>query len=895
MSSFFAPRTTPIIALTSAGGYLRAARMADLKPKAALKFWRAAVIALAVSTVAMSASPAQAESENVRLSVSLGTGAVYPPGRWLPLMARLTNPTSADIDGVVVIEPANADRALKVQRGVHVPANSTVSLETIIQLADQPPRKNKQKAIDAASVIWLDHNGRPLVTEPLSGLSDSSLERSGRDSTGMPGVVLLSVQDSVAVDNPRLDPNDLGEMLASQVAYSFDVTGVDVKSMPRHAEGLDGARLITLDPTAADNLDQAQREALLSAIRAGATLILTQPPSAAAASWIGQYVALDPIGTHRTTALRPKQYETLPLRASTLITDCIARDGATIIASDDRGPLAAFVSVGAGRIVTTAFDVNDLTPGPAVGKLWGDLIGIQRDAFHNPSSLTDKPAAAALLPAMIGAGAPPWRLAAGVVGGYVLVVAVLLLAAGQGRRPLAMVICVGGSVALTGALLGLTAARTSGTPLMIGRATTLDVSGGSALQHDIVTFYGQQRSDLAVDLAPGAIVSPVIANSEATMSLWPTRIGNVGASTGKLETVWNVSRSSPAPHSLAATLKFGPNGASLATQNGFDQPLQAPRLVNGGVVIPVGRVAEGNAEQPVGVRNAPGVYADSASVIADEQSKLRTDLLQQITSEGGPRAGLTFRQAKSAEPVLAGFMNLGATVKLSDSAESHEQTLVRTPLQIAAAPVGTEVRIDPAFNTVRQGIVQSLPYSTWLNAWSESNLTGAFTIAIAPPRDVGHLKAKTLSLALDARAAGYHIAIRRGQCSGGKMRENPAGEIIAEWSNTTGPMKADVSLADSDIDANGWVWLRIDVQNAATTTLMGDTVTGNWQLMRWDATLTGTIDAPPQPEIMTWPAPEPPPVHKPAPPKTPAKPTTKPTNKSTTKPAKAPAKPAPKK
>jgi len=683
-------------------------------------------------------------------------------------------------------------------------------------------------------------------------------------------------------------------MLANQVSYTFDVTGMDVKAFPRHAEGLDAARLITLDPAGADNLDHAQRDALLSAIRGGATLILTQPQSSAAASWIGQYVALDPIGTHRTTALHPKQYETLPLRSSTVITDCIARDGATVIASDERGPLAAFVPVGAGRIVTTAFDVNDLTPGPGVGKLWGDLIGLQRSAFHDPSALTDKPAVAALLPAMIGAGAPPWRLAAGVVGGYVLVVALLLLASGQARRPFAMVICVGGSVALTGALLGLTAARTRGTPLMVGRATTLDVDGNSAYQRDVVTFYGQQRSDLTVDVAPGAVVSPTVANSEATVSLWPTRIENVGSSTGKLETVWNVSRATEAPHALAARLKFGPNGATLATQNGFDQPLQSPRIVNGGVVIPVGRVAEGGGEQSVGPRNAPGVYADSASVIADEQSKLRTDLLQQITSEDGPKGGLSYRQAKSTAPVLAGFMNLGGNVKLPDASESHEQALVRTTLQIAAAPVGTEVRIDPAFNIVRQGVAQSLPYSSWLNAWTENNLTGAFTVAIAPPHDVGHLRPKTLSLALDARAAGYHLTLRRAQCSGGKVHENPAGEIIAEWNNTSGPAKADISLNDSDFDANGWVWLRIEIQNAVTTTLMGDMVSGNWQFLRWDATLSGTIDAPPQPQIMTWPPPEPPVVHKPAT-KAPAKATAKSTKTPATKTAKPPAKAAPKK
>ena len=796
------------------------------------------------------------------MTVSFLGGAIYPPGRWVPITVKLTNGGADAVDGAVAVVPRSDPNAVIVRRDVYVPARSSVTVELLGMFPDAPINP-KQKTVDTATIVWTAAKGSRRLEEPLAGISDASIRRNGQDATNLPGVMMLNISNGYQSDDRR-DASELAAILSAQADYAFDPSNLDASAFPRHAEALDGFRLIAIDPSALNTFDAAQRDALLTAIRGGVTLLLSGPDASAATTFLGPYLPLDVVGSHYVTALHPSgSAEPLPLIKPAYIADVAARDQAVVTLSGDRGPLAAYMPVGFGRVAMTAFSAHDLTDKPEVVKMWSDLIGMGKRAFHDPTALLIKPPAAAVLPEMIGATAPPWFVAAAVVGGYVAIVSVLLLISGQGRRPLAMAGCVGTAIVLTAGLLGSTKIRATGQPLMVGRLTTLDLDGDTASRQDLATFFGQQRSDLSIAIPNGATARPVIVGATPTLTLWPSKILNVGSSAGKLESVWQINRTYLTPFTVDAHVTFGPDGETLSTSNECGQPLSGSRLIVGGSVVPLPPLAGGQTRTQIGPRNASSDFSDNSAVLAGEESKLRTRLVKLETASPVSQSGIPLRQVAQT-PILSGFIKETPGFDFAEASQSRDQTLVRVPLKYDAAAIGSAVRIDPAFTEVRLDFASTMPYLPASSSWYSNNLNGSWLFAVAAPPQVGRLRPKQLNFDIEARAGSYHIALRRGQCDEGKVQENPGGEVVAEWTNQSARRSITVDLTEKDIDANGWVWLRLQADSIQTSGLLGDpSAGGDWQFSRFDPTLIGTVDAAPQPIVHTWPYPTP--IARPAP------------------------------
>jgi hypothetical protein len=84
--------------------------------------------------------------------------------------------------------------------------------------------------------------------------------------------------------------------------------------------------------------------------------------------------------------------------------------------------------------------------------------------------------------------------------------------------------------------------------------------------------------------------------------------------------------------------------------------------------------------------------------------------------------------------------------------------------------------------------------------------------------------------------------------------------VLLQWNDASGQKRTTVDLTPNDVDANGWVWIRIEARPADKSgSLLGSFSDGTgalstWRMMRFDPTLTGTVVASgPHPTQITWP------------------------------------------
>ena len=178
--------------------------------------------------------------------------------------------------------------------------------------------------------------------------------------------------------------------------------------------------------------------------------------------------------------------------------------------------------------------------------------------------------------------------------------------------------------------------------------------------------------------------------------------------------------------------------------------------------------------------------------------------------------------------------------------ERKQETLVRIPVRVAQAAPDTTVRIDPGLVQLRrEGLATNSPFVPETGVWNESSQSGEWLIALSAPEALGKLDPRTLDLQIDLRGAGFDITLRRGQVRNGKAVANTGGEAILSWNNASGPQKTGIQLNESDVDANGWVWLLLSVNPGATADAFA--VAAPWQVQRFDPTITGTVTGAPQP------------------------------------------------
>ena len=817
-----------------------------------------------------------------QINATLQTGPIFPPGRWVPVTFNLRNDAVTPVAGSLSTDVQTPAGTYQLVRKINVPGRSTVRTSMLASFqAPETRAKPSDKALPIATFFWLGDDGTIVGREPIFAIADTGNIANKSEATGLPGVLVVQIFSST----PEGDLDDAFELTSAlQVnsTYAFSMCSVAPERVMRRDIAFDACRLVIVDQEGLEQLDPAQREALLAHVNGGATLLVVAKDMGVGGSWIGPLLPMDIVGARESATLETSQFGNLKLRRVAPFNVCIARDGATVVASNAENTLAAYRDVGFGRIAMAAFPVSAIDPADAGNSpLWTQLIGTQRSAFHDPVALADSPEQASsrtdeslvgVLPSMVGATAPPWKTAAIISGIYTGLVALVLLVVGPARRPVAIVACVGCGILLAGGVIGLTALQSSDQPLMLARLGVVDLSGDTAKKREIITFFGQQRDNISFTLADNALPRAMLASGAAPkVGMFPFHVDGVASSTGNYASVWEIRSQSTGNEPLRASVAFGPEGAQLNVDSSRTNELLSPRLLSGGSVFPLSTLPTGKQSIPIAARNPSGDWSSADTLIAGEESKLRTEILTRVEAHRDPIQGLLRR---SMDYKLVGFAGAGEPTGLTttDAVDIRGQTLVRADVTLEPPAVGTVVRFDPGFTQIRRDFAVSLPYRPEGDTWSEASQGGPWLFAIAPPGGVAKIDPKQLILDLDVRATGYLFTLQRAQCAGGKVRENPAGETVLEWDNATGPKRAVIDLTPSDIDANGWVWIRMTAMPADRSgSLMAgfsEQALSNWRLMRFDATLSGNVTGPPQPTITTWHIEPPPkPTPKPAEPK----------------------------
>lgn len=831
-----------------------------------------AVVALAFASLVL------AQADTPQISTALATGVVYTPGRWVPLRVTVRNPTDAVIAGNVVMSMTTEAGPYELQRGIHVPANSRV-ISDMLATFPIPPSINvnaKQERKPIAGILLHGTQGGVVAREELYGNADTE-SLHDTPAGDLPGVIALNVYDE-EITSDLFEPMELKSVLTEAAGYPVTPAAVQPSGVMRRGVSFDAVRLVMIDARSLETLDTAQREAILQNVRSGATLLVISRDASVASTWAGPLLPLDVVGTREAGEIATDAFGKLRFTRPAPVLETIARPGATVVATASFGPVAAYRSVGFGRVAMLTIPINAIAHAEAqLPRLWASMVGFSESTFHDPhqiASTTAPPVDApksvgenarapvdrsiyGVLRAMVGETAPPWRTAAIIAGIYTAGVAGVMLLVGAQRRPVALLACVGGGVLLAGGVLGLSGLRTGSQPLLVARFSTVDLNDGAARRNEYVAFFGQQRdADIAFTLpelaTPRALVAAGTTAPQVTM--FPFTVDRVSASTGKLASVWQVRSFDTSAPRLDATLTFDDTGAKLSLDSALETPLEAPRLAYGARVFPLETMNSGASSSAVGAVNPVGDWSAGGGIIADEQSKLRLDILHRV--EAPVLTPSATRAVRKPELRLMGFSTAdGSAIALKEDVTRKTQSLIRTPVRISPTPVGQNVTIGAGFTQVRRDAALSLPYSEVSGEWNESTQTGPWLLAIAAPQGVGKIDAKTLELAIDVRSVGHQITLRRGQLRNGKVRENPAGEVVLQTS-ASGARQATVDLTPADVDANGWVWLLLDVkppEMSESMLGMSDTSQTTWRILSFNATLRGVVAAPPGPEVTTWP------------------------------------------
>jgi hypothetical protein len=877
---------------------------------------RGILFIILAATAVLPAASASAQETNSFYAM-LGYGAYYAPDCWMPVRFAIRNHGTQPQAGYCELPLGDPTGSLRIQVPVQVPALASESV-TGYAFFPQPPvvHTRSKQATPLTIAQWISdgkREGRAEILGHAGGVSvagspgksaaaDSSLSRlvlvangpfSTTDSTPSTAdhsegrLHPLTPEKSQLLEDST-NPESVLDLVNASSSQHFVPTPALLETMPRSSVGYDCVAMVVAQDLPFDALDPAQRRALIDYIRGGGVLLVPDPNAGAnpSDSWLSPYLPVRLMG-HRIGSILNA--------AAPALTTAVALDEAAV---DDTQPtqthvclqdsnyvFAAYRTVGLGRIVFTSFPVGALDPkDQRTASVWHDLLGdLQRphDWANVPLGKQD----GAMLQQLIGHAAAPWSAAAAVAGAYAAVVILMQLLLGGPRRPFAFVGSVGVAVLACGGLLATNSFRHRNQTLAGARLTTMDIaSSGGGWQQESLACLGPDNLDVAISAATQSWIKPADnGGSPVTLDTPAFRIPSIGISSGRIDHVWHAAGPIATGFDITSHGRFDKDGFHLLAQNDLGSTLHAPLLLYGPTRFSLPDLAAGESTTVPGPQNlTPGDYSYSASV-ETETSRFRAQMLASAMQQS---FGFAARPTAGPIPLIAGWLQTGSKpqlITLDPAPALREETLVRSEVSIDSSSIGEMVHIDSGFNEIAAG-PSAIPYNFRSGKWEAVSQAQNWLIAFAPPPNIGTVRMMHATLLADIVAPGHNISIRRGQCHAGHVHDNAAGPLVAEWDRLTGSRSIEIDCADSDLDANGWLWLRLSVQfPPGTLPAPGTLWRFNSLRLDCDAQVTGA----PQPMQITWDLPVPRKfVGSLQPPK--KMPPKKPATKATTKPAAKP-------
>ncbi len=737
-------------------------------------------------------------------------GQSYPPDQWIPMRLTLRNPTANEIVGAVDV-PVGGDHPAVLSNAVRVPPNSKVTIRT---LGYFPVMDKDAKVL--TTLAWTSR-GERLARDDILGRA------MGDGSAALPAklIVVAAMRSFSESGKEGVDAMLVAERVGAGVPYPVMTAAVEAMELPRHPAGYDSALAVMLEDVNPDDLDAAQRATLLAYIRGGGTLILDAPTPATdpRGTWLAEYLPVKILGWRETSELAVDGQSPWALAFALPMVEAVAGDGTVALAGGGYVH-AAYKTVGLGRVVFTSFPAGGSAKpkdpdDDRAARLWGSLLRAnQPGGDWARSKLAESQPA--LLQRMIGKRAPAWKLAMAIVGGYLGLVLLAQLALGGSRRPMAFAAGVAVALIGSGGLIAWRWLASSGQSPMVASVATVDVSGaGAGRVRQAVAYIGADDKSMSLSAnGDSTALRPMISGDAPTIVLPWFDVPGAGVMAGRVDRVWKATATAPRDLALDAAGHFGVNGLELSIDNRTGGALESPLLVAGRSAISLADLPAGGSRAVANTANPRGSYVNAA-VFTSDDAKLRGDVVAAMLTAAGAAASAP--STADDGPMLIGWLANPASINAVKSSLDGPITekrlaVVRAPVRIEPSAPGSVVRIPAAFVSLAK--VSPFPlYDAGKDEWIPNRAGAQLLLEFHRPTATNGVALDGAELRLNIDAPRYTVTIRRGQASGGGAKANPAGGVVAEWSNPVGPQSpVAFDLSGDDTDAGGRVWLMLDVQ-----------------------------------------------------------------------------------
>ena len=773
-------------------------------------------------------------AQEVQVTASFVYGAMYVPDGWTPLRVEVRNNSNRSFEGKVVFTPT-AGSLPEFQGEITSPAHSRS--RTILWVYLRPGPKKKP-----ISIIEL-HNqaGQSVARSELVG--NALVDDAGHAFRGLPnaGYLLSLIGDDIDLGDEKTLQLQADILKQSKDWRSGNWT-LSVHDAMRNATWYRDAYAIALTGVDPGELDATQRKALLDYVVGGGTLLVCAPDAQTIdASWLKSYLPVKLLGTRQMKSFEVRgEKQPHKLTGWMTCTEAVAGDG-EILLDDGKYVHAALKHLGLGQIVFTSFPPSGLDASdPRTANLWGQLLNDRRPAI-GPWGTRLENNYGHLMEPMLGKQTAPWGVAAAVVCGIVILSLVTQLIWRQARRPMAFAVSLGGTVAVAAIFAGLAMFQQESQPLQEARLSITDLTDDGGMSYEYAVLSGTKKRVVRVATDDDvALQLPAWHGERPTIAQWPVRVENLIVQSEQVPVVTLASRI--IRYNLPAGVRgwFDEKGLNIETQNSWGLSLDSAQLVWGKNRFALGNLDTGTTQRKVDTSTVlVGNDLGGSGMINSQDAQRKGEILLESLQAADSQA----RTSPGVAPMITAWSSRppGLSTVKDESPLLASQNLVRIPLRLQPATPGSRVKIDGFFNHLTIGVSKGLPYDFNAQEFVSTQMGGAWVFGVRPPAEIGRIQPLKVHLQVDLASPQHTLTLRRGQVGGGKISAsgNPAGELVASWDNKVGIQKVDFTCGAGDVDANGVLWLRLEVKRTGSIGALG--VEPQWKINRFLADLEAQV------------------------------------------------------
>lgn len=784
-----------------------------------------------------------AAGQPLTMTAGLKLSSTYRTDCWQPIHLEFRNDGPMAIEGSAVVPLTDPQAPAAMVLPVTVPSHARLKATIwayLPPLISTPEQMRKGPVPPLVMAEFRGRDGALLTRAEVVGIPISRSSGDQAADEDQRGELILVVGQR-EMEDESYEGTWLVAHLGDALGAPMAVAKATLDRFPRQPAGLRSIKAVVLEGVDPESLDLAQRTALLDYLHGGGVVVVAAPiPSVArAGSWLEAHFPVRLTGSRMA-----RQVETSPggkaLKFREWLPIAEAVDGGGDVLLRDRDYVhVATKSVGLGTVVFTSFPINGLMENqPQVAALWEQLLGMRRPLWDWRDSQLGE-TRHRVLSAMIGRKVAPWRVAAAIAGGYVLLVALAQAMFLGPARPKAFIAAGAVAVVLSGALLAMGMARRGETGLQGARLAIVDLAAdGNGWQQESLAYVGAADPKMALRAADELVmIRPALSDDgdPPRIRQQPFAVDNSGIYAERIERVWEASGPADPKWRIGAVGMFGPAGFTLEVDNGIGLPLRAPLIVWQGAVVSMDDLPAGLSATRSFQLNNRGDFTTGGMLTSDEAKRRALIIKSSLLP-----AKRQLAQTADAEtpPMLVAWLP-AAPRELIQLAEPWSMTrksmvMVRTPLRIEPSAVGKRIEVSPEFVSADTG---RLPYD---HANGESIPTpqpGQWQINFSVPPQIGRIRPTQLILSVRVTLPAHRLHIRTRTLPG----------PVVTWSRELGAKEVAIDCSPGDYDESGRVHLTIEVEALDMTSNVP------WQISDLGASIGAEVVGPPMAIVLDAP------------------------------------------